>query len=287
VPIATLIPHLHPSSAPGAPPYALGARIPRTRVGRRLWLAAQHPVEAGLRKGRSELNETRARLGLPPVARLYGGLSDRLCIVAAFPQLEYPRRWPESVHIVGPLIWEPPAPTVALPPGEDPLVMVAPSTAQDPTHVLLRASVRGLAREPVRVIAATGHRPFPRPLRMPPNARLVEWISYGRTMPACSLVISHVGHGTLALALSSGCPLLAVPHSGDMGENAARLEWAGLGVRLPWRFVSPTTVRLAVRRALADASLATRAHELSVWAAQHDGAARAAELVEQLAGAAV
>jgi len=57
-------------------------------------------VEAGVRQGRAQLNETRRRLGLPPVTRLHGGISDRLCIVGTFPQLEYPRDWPASVHVV-------------------------------------------------------------------------------------------------------------------------------------------------------------------------------------------
>jgi UDP:flavonoid glycosyltransferase YjiC (YdhE family) len=102
-------------------------------------------------------------------------------------------------------------------------------------------------------------------------------------MPACALVICHAGHGTLARALSCGSPVVAVPHSGDMSENAARAAWAGVGVRLPWRLLSPATLRLAVRRALADRSLRARARELAVWAATHDGATRAAELVEELA----
>jgi UDP:flavonoid glycosyltransferase YjiC (YdhE family) len=118
---------------------------------------------------------------------------------------------------------------------------------------------------------------------VPRNARLVDWISYGRTMPRCALVASHAGHGTVALALASGCPVLAVPHSGDMGENAARLDWAGVGVRLPWRFATPAAVRLAASRALEDPGLTRRARQLAAWAASHDGATRTAELVEELA----
>jgi UDP:flavonoid glycosyltransferase YjiC (YdhE family) len=108
-------------------------------------------------------------------------------------------------------------------------------------------------------------------------------VSYSRTMPRSALVISHAGHGTVARALESGCPVLAVPHSGDMGENAARIDWARVGVRLPWRFLSPGTLRLAVRRALRKPVLARRARELAAWAAAHDGATTAAELVEELA----
>ncbi len=286
VPVATLVPHLYTAGAPGFPPYALGARLPRTTVGRALWRRLQPLVEAGLRQGRAELNETRRRLGLPPTQRLHGGLSAELCIVGTFPQLEYPRTWPVHVHVVGPLMWEPPYHDVSLPPGDAPLVLVAPSTAQDPDHRLLRAALVGLDGEPVRLLAATNRKPLREPVAVPANGQLVEWLSYSRTMPGCALVISHAGHGTVARALASGSPVLAVPHSGDMGENAARIDWAGVGVRLPWRFLTPAALRLAVRRALADGSLAARAGALAGWSAVNDGAERAAGLVEQLAATA-
>jgi MGT family glycosyltransferase len=283
VPFATLIPHLHPFSPPGYPPYAFGARPPRTAFGRRLWRAMERPTRAGLRQGRAELNAARTQLGLPPVSRLHGGISPQLCIVGTFPQLEYPSARGSEEHVVGPLIWEPPFGDVDPPPGDEPLVLVAPSTAQDAEHALLRAALLGLAREPVRVLAATNRKPIARPVTVPDNARVVEWISYGRSMPRADLVITHAGHGTLARALESGCPVLAVPHSGDMGENAARVDWAGVGVRLPWRLLTPATLRLAARRALGDPSLRLRAGALSDWAARNDGAARAAALVERLA----
>jgi UDP:flavonoid glycosyltransferase YjiC (YdhE family) len=78
--------------------------------------------------------------------------------------------------------------------------------------------------------------------------------------------------------------VLAVPAAGDMAENAARADWAGVGLRLPWRLLSPRTLRLAVRHALSEASLARRARELAEWAGRNDGAERAADLVEELAG---
>jgi len=283
IPAATLIPHLHPSSEPGFPPYAFGARLPRTAGGRRLWRALGRAVDAGLRKGRDELNGARAQLGLPPVERLHGGLSTQLCLVGTFPQLEYPRSWPAHVRIVGPLVWEPPYRDVQPPPGQGPLVLIAPSTAQDPEHRLLEAALRGLAREHVRVLATTNRKPLRRAVMVAPNTRLVDWISYGRAMRRSALVVCHAGHGTLARALECGCPVVAVPHSGDMAENAARADWAGVGVRLPWRLMGPATLRLAVRHALATPSLARRAAALAEWAASHDGATRAAELVEELA----
>jgi len=282
VPAATLVPHPYPALAPGLAPYAIGARPPRTTLGRALWSAIDRPVERALRQGRSELNETRRRLGLPQLERLHGGISARLCMVGTFPQLEYPRDWPPNVHVVGPLLWEPPSDAVESPPGDEPLVLIATSTAQDPELRLLWAAVTGLAHEPVRVLATTNRRQFGLPLRVPANARLVDWLSYARTMPGCALVVCHAGHGTLARALTCAAPVVAVPHSGDMAENAARADWAGVGVRLPWRLLSGPTLRLAVRRALSEPSLSERAHELASWAAAHDGATRAAELVEAM-----
>jgi MGT family glycosyltransferase len=283
LPAATLIPHVHPAGAAGFPPYSLGARPARTAAGRTLWRRLGPGVERGLRRGRDELNDTRARLGLPPVSRLHGGISERLSLVGTFPQLEYLGPRPPGSHVVGPLLWEPAAGDVEPPPGDEPLVLVAPSTAQDPEHRLLRAALSGLAREPVRVLAAWNRRPITGPLAVPANARLVEWLSYAGIMPRCRLVICHAGHGTMVRALASGCPVLAVPAAGDMNENAARVDWAGAGVRLPWRLLSPATLRLAVRRALSDPGLAERAGELGAWARGHDGAERAAELVEGLA----
>jgi UDP:flavonoid glycosyltransferase YjiC (YdhE family) len=286
VPVATLIPHVDPRPGPGFPPYSMGARLPRTAAGRALWDGVARSVGRALQLGRTELNETRGRLGLAPLQRVHGGISEQLAIVGTFPQLEYPRAVPlPNTHVAGPLQWEQPFGEVELPPGDAPLVLVAPSTVQDPTHRLLRATVEGLAGEPVRVLATTNRRPLAEPLELPPNARLVDWVSYARTMPRSDVVVCHGGHGTVTRALASGSVPVVCPAGGDMNENAARVDWAGAGVRLPRRYARPEPVRLAVRRALERPALRARARELAAWADEHDGARRAAGLVEAFAAA--
>ncbi len=294
---ATLIPHVFPHGERHFPIYSLGARMPRTAVGRSFWRGAQRAVEKGLQLGRVELNHTRARLGLPALDYVHGGISRELALVATFPQLEYPRggdptreNWGPNVHVVGPLMWEPPAQDVQLPHGggvvapDAPLVLVAPSTAQDSQHTMLSAALRGLADAPVRVLATYNRRLPPRPLRVPANARVVDWVSYSRTMPHCDLVVCHAGHGTLVRALASACAVVACPAVGDMNENAARLDWAGAGVRVPRRFTTPRVLRLAVERALGDGAIRDHARELARWASAHDAGETASRLVEELAG---
>jgi UDP:flavonoid glycosyltransferase YjiC (YdhE family) len=283
VPHATLIPHVYPVQEPGMPLYSLGMTPPRTAVGRLGWKATGPLLAMGLRRGRDELNETRGRLGLPPIDRFHGGISELLAIVGTFPQLEYPREWPAHVRVTGPLFFELPGDEVELPAGDEPLVLVAPSTSQDPECELLRVTLDALAEEPVRVLATTNrHRPE-RPIEVPANAELVDWVLYSQVMPAADAVICHGGHGTVARSLAAGTPLLVCPYVGDMAENAARVAWSGTGLSVPRRLLSRRAVRLAVRRLLGEESFRARARDIAGWSEGHDGAATAADLVETAA----
>jgi UDP:flavonoid glycosyltransferase YjiC (YdhE family) len=164
------------------------------------------------------------------------------------------------------------------------LVLVAPSTSQDPEQKMLRASLEGLADQPVRVLATYNRRLPPEPIEVPPNARLVEWVSYAKTMPRCDVVVCHAGHGTVARSLASGVPLVACPAAGDMGENASRIAWAGVGVPLPRRLVTSRGVRVAVRRVLSSGDYTERAQALGEWYRRHGGETVAAETLESFAG---
>ena len=102
----------------------------------------------------------------------------------------------------------------------------------------------------MRVIATYNGREPATPIAVPGNAVLVPWLSYSKTMPLCDVVVLHGGHGTLVRALAAGCAVVVCPAAGDMPENAARVDWAGVGVRIPPRWLGARSLRLAVRRAL-------------------------------------
>ena len=283
VPHATLIPHVYPVQRVGMPMYSMGMRPPRTAVGRLGWRATGPLLAMGLQRGRDELNEIRARLGLGPLDRFHGGISELLAVVGTFPQLEYPREWPEHVRVTGPLFFELAAEGVEIPEGIGPLVVVAPSTSQDPECELVRVALEALADQPVRVLATTNrHRPEV-PIEVPGNAVLVDWMPYSQVMSAADVVICHGGHGTVARALSFGAPLLVCPAVGDMAENAARVAWSGTGLSLPRRLLSRRGIRMATRRLLGEVGFREKAREVADWSAAHDGAVAAAELVEEAA----
>jgi UDP:flavonoid glycosyltransferase YjiC (YdhE family) len=283
IPSVTLIPHVHPVSEPGMTPYSTGMRSPRTPVGRAFWERMHRLTDAGYRRGELEYDQLRAQLGLAPAPGPMPTMSRELTLVATLPQLEQPRVWPDWMRVTGPLLWEPESAATALPPGEEPLVLVAPSTSKDPDQRMLRAAMRGLADEPVRVLGTTNRRPIVDPLLVGRRSRLVEWCSYAQVMPDADVVICNGGHGTVVRALAAGCAVLVVPDDGDQRENALRVYLSGAGLRLPRRWATNRSLRLAVRRLLADEQYLRRAHEIAAWCRANPGEVRAADLVEEVA----
>ena len=63
VPVATVVPHVMPDLPPGFPPFSIGARLPRTRVGRAFWKQTYRAVEIGLEQGRREYNDVPGAAG--------------------------------------------------------------------------------------------------------------------------------------------------------------------------------------------------------------------------------
>ncbi len=282
VPRATTIHHPYPVNEPGLPYFMVGLLPPRTPLGAVAWRAARPWFARRAVRQRRELNAARAELGLRPLQRLYGSISDELALVANFPQLEYPRRWPPQVHVTGPMLFELSHQDAELPEGDEPLVVAAGSTAQDQGLELVRTTLEALADEPVRVLAVLAGKDRSWAGPTPANAKVVSWASYSRLMPSASLVVCNGGLGTLAMALSAGVPVIVRPAGGDMGENGARVAWAGVGLTLPRGVFGTRSLRVAVRRVLADARFASRARALADWSQSNDGARRGAELVDRV-----
>jgi hypothetical protein len=63
VPLATLIPHVHPDLPPEFPPFSIGARRPRTPVGRAFWRQSYRLVRSASSRGGGSTTAAARRWG--------------------------------------------------------------------------------------------------------------------------------------------------------------------------------------------------------------------------------
>lgn len=287
VPFVTFVPHFWHATGPESVPFGSGWAPAQTRIAKAVFRYVHRYERVGLAYGRDELNETRAAVGLEPIDRVHGALSRNLVLIGTFPQLEPEREWPEHIKVVGPVMWEPPSDSVEIPGGDAPLVVVAPSTAQDLDHSMLRAAVDGLRDLPIRVVAAKNGREPAAPLNPGANTAVVDWAPYSQLFPLADVVVCHGGHGTIMRALTSRATVVITPASGDQYENAARVRWAKVGVSVPNRFISSETIGAAVEKLLADPSYLERVGKLADWADNRDAAQLAADEISAYAASVI
>ena len=280
---------------PGPDGPILGLPLPRAhgpfaRLGRRVLRSVANIAAADVRRAAEAL---RARYGLPPIGTTVTAFAGQmpLYLVPSTPAFDRTRGdLPQSVHYVGPCQWdkpggEPSAPWLAELPRNRPIVYVTEGTMHSKPPFLLRAAMQGLASLPVQVIATTGKHRDPTNLGLgacPPNARVEQWVPHSDLLPRADVVVTTGGTGTVLASLSAGVPLVVVPTAWDQPENAWRVAEAGAGIRLAPRHCTPEGIRMAVRRVLNDRSFRQNARRLATEFGRYAGAARAADLLEDL-----
>ncbi|MBF6165813.1 glycosyl transferase [Streptomyces gardneri] len=251
VPWVELSPHPLYLPSKGLPPIGSGLAPGVGLRGRMRDEILRGMTARALRNGRRQRERARESVGLPPADP---GPAARL--IATLPALEVPRPdWPESTHVIGPLLWEPTEAILDLPPGDGPLVMVAPSTAH--------TGVAGMAETVLEALEGTGVRVAISMLDAPP-ADLPPWATAGlgrqdELLTHARVVVGGGGHGLLAKTLSAGVPIVTVPGGGDQWELANRA--ARQGSSLVVRPLSPAAVRAAVQEILTDPAYTAAARE--------------------------
>jgi MGT family glycosyltransferase len=217
-------------------------------------------IERGIMPG---FNGVRKQMGLPPLARvddLY--LRPPLVIYMTAEPFEYPRSdWPESIVMVGPCEWDPPAEAPRwLEEITGPIVLVTTSSEFQDDGRLVQAALDGLAKEPFAVVATlpTGD---PSHFIAPANARVERFVPHAAVLDRAVCAVTHAGMGATQKALARGVPVCAVPFGRDQLEVARRVEVSGAGTRLPAGRLNPERLRLKVREALTKTAGAKRVAE--------------------------
>jgi UDP:flavonoid glycosyltransferase YjiC (YdhE family) len=252
-PWASWCPYPLPLPSRDAPPFGPGFRPARGLAGR-LRDAALGPVVFGSleRIVAPLVNEVRASVGVPPLSGADGlFLAPPLLLYLTAEPFEYPRSdWPQSVRLVGPCDWDPPAE----PPGwlgdiEAPIVLVTTSSEFQDDARLVRCALEALAGEDLHVVA-TVPSGDPDSFDTPPNARVVRFVPHAPVLERAVCAITHGGMGATQKALARSVPVCVVPFGRDQLEVARRVEVAGAGARLPARRMSADRLRRKVLEAI-------------------------------------
>ncbi len=280
---------------PDGPPWGPGLPPPRTFKTRMMSRLTQVVVDVVARGMRKHVDSIRARYGLRPMGCSINEFTGRLplYLIPSVPELDYNRRdQPSNVHYVGPCVWTraggaaDPAWVSELSPHK-PWVHATEGTAQYQEPFLLRATSRGLAGTNTEVILTTGQNRDPQSLGLhplPPNVRLEQWVSHEDFLPRCSALITTGGAATVLASLKAGTPLIVVPTFWDKNDNAQRVVEAGVGLRMAPKHCTPERVRKAVLRLLEEPHFRENARRMSRLFSEAGGPAKAAQLLEELAG---
>ncbi|MGZ4371518.1 MAG: nucleotide disphospho-sugar-binding domain-containing protein [Gaiellaceae bacterium] len=236
-----------------APPFGLGLRPRRDRLGRLRDRVAK-PLTLGTleRVIAKHMNPLHAEIGLPPIKKIEDVyLAASVVLAYTAEPFEYPRSdWPAKVKLVGPGLWEPPAePPVWLDELRQPLVLITCSTLFQNDRRLAEVACSSFAGEPFDVVITTAD-VDPSGLDAPVNVHIERFVPHAPLLERAVCVVCPAGMGITQKALAHGVPVVAVPFGRDQPEVARRVEVAGAGVRLPARKLSPDRLRDAVRRAI-------------------------------------
>ncbi|WP_094285690.1 glycosyltransferase [Mycobacterium lehmannii] len=245
LPWVELNPHPLYRPSKGLPPIGSGL-APGVGVRGRLRDAILRTLSArSWRQGIRQRSAARVQIGLPA-----DDPGPRRRLIATLPALEVPRPdWPAEAVVVGPLHFEPTSATLAIPPGDGPVVVVAPSTAT--------TGERGLAEVALETLTPGE--------ALPPGSRVVvsrlggtevavpPWavVGLGRQdelLSHADLVICGGGHGMVAKTLLAGVPMVVVPGGGDQWEIANRVVRQGSAQLV--RPLAPDALAQAVREVL-------------------------------------
>jgi len=228
--------------------------------------------------------------GLAPRSTLSECLSPQLQVSQTVQGFDFPRRQlPANFHAVGPLrrpLENEAELNLPIDPTR-PFVFASLGTLQGHRYSLLRNIAR--ACKPLGVQLLIAHCGG---LNAAQAARLQDegahWVTdfapQRAALARAAAVITHAGLNTVLDALEAGVPMLALPIAFDQPGVAARIEHAGVGLRLQSQLASPARIGHALQRLLNEGEFRQRAVRLGAEVREAGGAVRAAELIEAALG---
>jgi UDP:flavonoid glycosyltransferase YjiC (YdhE family) len=278
----------HPSpcviETPDGPPAYLGGWSPGNGPLGRLRDATGRALVRVFKRGAHRLyRHQMSQLGFPAVYRSDGSeavYSGERVLAFGVPGLEFERRWPPAVELVGPVLYTPPGlpdetPEIPFVAGRQ-HVLVTLGTHLGWRKEAMAESVRQAARALPHLEFHFSHGDV-RSHRWESagNFHDLAYVSYTAHLPRYALVVHHGGAGVMYHTLRAGKPALVAPVDYDQFDHAARLEAAGLAHRLH----QPGDLARRVVGALADSQLLAACRRFQSVVEGFQAEERVAELV--------
>ena len=266
IPYVVLFPNIYPLPARGLPPFGIGLRPARGRLGRWRDEILNRIVERQWdRKGLTGLNTLRRTYGLAPLAHMFDQMRGaHRQLVMTSPALDFPATLPAAVRYVGPVLDDPDWSQAShwIPPARStPLVLVAMSTTFQDQIDSLRRAITALSTLPVHGIVTTGPAIDPAALIAAPNVTVLAHAPHREVLQHAAAVVTHGGHGTVVKALAAGIPMVLLPHGRDQDDTAVRVTARGAGIALK-RTAPPEAIAAAVREVLQNPTFRASAQQL-------------------------
>lgn len=283
--------HLQPLGPPTAAfPGVFAPRLPAwagdaaRRASHRLNDAFVLPFLPTIRRVRREVLglPARARSVPAPRASLYGYSTE---IVPEPPE------WGDNHHVTGYWFletapeWSPtPELEAFLDAGPPPVCIGFGSMTSEDPAALGRLTADAARRVGVRAVLLSGWGGLDDPLDATDgDIHVTEYAPHDWLLPRCAAVVHHGGAGTTGAGLRAGIPTVAVPFGVDQPFWGARVAAIGVGPpAVPRRRLTTDRLAEALRHALTDPDVTTRAGEVGRGVRAEDGVATAVTHIERI-----
>jgi UDP:flavonoid glycosyltransferase YjiC (YdhE family) len=236
------------------------------------------------------LNAARKARGLNKID-FQRWLRDKQILVDSAFGLEYPRRLPPNVHMVGPMFTESPevlpADYAAWLGDADgrPVVYANLGTIARPWHELLQRMADAFSTQQFRtlwVVPADLQSLLPDSL--PETVRVERWVPSQLGVlrhPEVRAFVSHCGVNSVHEAIWSDTPVIGMPLFAAQGDMALRVQDARVGSRLDKHRFTPEQLRAHIRAACSDAEVRRNMATIRQTFVAAGGVRRAADLIER------
>ena len=239
--------------------------------------------------------QLRAELGMPRGEQpLLDGQHSPQCVLALFsPVIGRPQPdWPPNTRVTGFAFYDrrdyfgqtemPPELLRFLDDGPPPIVFTLGSSAFWVAENFYRDSLKAAQALGRRALLLIGHqRNMPGDF-LPQGIAAFEYAPFEQVFPRAAAIVHSGGIGTTGQALKSGKAQLVVPHAHDQFDNAARVVRLGCGRSLPRPRYNAASATKELAALFDNRNYATKAGEIGLQVQKENGAAAAADAIEEL-----